>query len=387
MAETGRPARTLSIDLVRGAVMVLMVLDHARDFYFGFRPEPTNLEQTSVILFVTRWVTHFCAPVFVFLAGTSAYLYGRRHGKDRITNYLLTRGAWLVVLELTIVRLGWIPELGYHFSVLQVIWAIGWSMIVLALLSRLPLSVVLAVAAAIVAGHNLLDRFDADDHGAWQSLWLLMHKRGVLHPTPDRFVFVMYPLLAWFGVIALGYAFGSIFDRPVEERRRLMLRIGLAATAGFFVLRALDVYGDPSPWSAQPRGAVFTVLSFFNCTKYPPSLLFLLMTLGPAILCLRALENVDASSWVAPLAVFGRVPLLFYVTHLYLLHYTAAPISFMKFGPSAFTPPPTGHGASAEFPLYAAYLAWLTALLLLYPLCRWFSRLKARRQDWWLSYL
>jgi uncharacterized membrane protein len=298
----------------------------------------------------------------------------------------LSRGAWLVLLELTIVRLGWIPELGYHFSVLQVIWAIGWSMIVLALLSRLPLAVVAAVGGLIVAGHNLLDRFDGADHGAWEPLWLLLHKRGPLEPVPQHVVFVMYPLLAWFGVIALGYAFGSIFDRTPEERQRIMLRIGSAATAAFVVLRALDVYGDPAPWSSQPRGAVFTVLSFFNTTKYPPSLIFLLMTLGPAILCLRALDRVETPAVLAPLAVFGRVPLLFYVAHLYLLRYTAAPISFMRFGPTAFEPPP-GHGASAEFPLYAAYLAWATALLLLYPLCLWFSRLKARRRDWWLSYL
>jgi uncharacterized membrane protein len=386
MAEPGRPPRTQSIDLLRGAVMVLMVLDHARDFWFGFRVEPTNLEKTSVILFITRWVTHFCAPVFVFLAGTSAYLYGKRHGKEGVTTYLLSRGAWLVLLELTIIRLGWIPELGYHFSVLQVIWAIGWSMIVLALLSRLPVTAVAAIGAIIVVGHNLLDRFDGDDHGAWQPLWLLMHKRGVLEPVPNHVLFVMYPLLAWFGVIALGYAFGSIFDRPAEERRRLLLRIGLGAIAAFLVLRAPNLYGDPSPWSVQPRGAEFTVLSFFNCTKYPPSLLFLLMTLGPALLCLRAVDEAEVPAWVAPLAVFGRVPLLFYVAHLYLLRFTAAPISFMKFGPNAFLPPP-GHGASAEFPLYAAYLAWLTALLLLYPLCRWFSALKARRKDWWLSYL
>jgi uncharacterized membrane protein len=386
MQEPGRPARTLSIDIVRGAVMALMVLDHARDFYFGFRPEPTDLTKTSVILFVTRWVTHFCAPVFVFLAGTSAYLYGKRHGRDGVTTYLLSRGAWLIVLELTIVRLGWVPELGYHFSVLQVIWAIGWSMIVLALLSRLPLAAVIGTGALIVAGHNLLDRFDNGDMGAWRPLWLILHKRGVVEVAPEHVLLVMYPLFAWFGVIALGYGFGALFDRSTDERRRITLRIGLAATLGFFVLRAIGAYGDPSPWSTQPRGAVFTILSFFNCTKYPPSLLYLLMTLGPALLCLYAVERVDGSRWLAPLAVFGRVPLLFYVAHLYLLRYTAAPISRMRFGPNAFDPPP-GHAASAELPLFVAYAAWVTALFLLYPLCRWFSQLKAQRRDWWLSYL
>ncbi len=366
--------------------MVLMVLDHARDFFFGFKPDPTDLVHTNVLLFATRWVTHFCAPVFVFLAGTSAYLYGRRHGRDGLFKYLVTRGAWLVVLELTVIRSGWIPELGYHFAVLQVIWAIGWSMIFLALLSRLPVAAVAAVGAIIVGGHNLLDQFDASDHGVWQLLWLLFHKRGILHPAPDLMVFVMYPLLAWFGVIALGFAFGSLYERPADERRRLLLRIGLGATAAFFLLRGLNIYGDPSPWSAQPRGAIFTVLSFFNCTKYPPSLLFLLMTLGPAVLVLYGVERIEEAPALAPLAIFGRVPLLFYVAHLYLLRYIAAPISFARFGAGAFEPPP-GHGASAELPLFTVYLAWLTALVLLYPLCRWFSALKARRQDWWLSYL
>jgi len=363
-----------------------MALDHARDFFFGFRPEPTHLAETDVVLFFTRWVTHFCAPMFVFLAGTSAYLYGRRHGRERVTTYLLTRGIWLVLLELTIVRLGWIPDFGYHFTVLQVIWAIGWSMIVLAALSRLPLGAIVAIGTLIVAGHNLLDRFDHDDLGALRPLWVVLHTRGRLEPLPNHQLFVAYPLLPWIGVIALGFGFGMLFDRLAEERQRLTLRIGLAATIGFIVLRVINVYGDPSPWSVQPRGAVFTALSFLNCTKYPPSLLFLLMTIGPGLLCLYAVERIQASAWLAPVAVFGRVPLLFYVTHLFLLRYTALPISVMRFGKSAFMPPP-GHAGSAELPLYGAYAAWLVALVLLYPLCRWFSALKARRRDWWLTYL
>src|SRR5260221_1604871 len=209
MTEPERQSRALSIDLVRGAVMVLMVLDHARDFYFGFGRSPTDLATTDVVLFLTRWVTHFCAPVFVFLAGTSASLYGLRHGKDSIPRYLLTRGLWLIVLELTLVRFAWIPDPGYHFTVLQVIWAIGWSMIVLAGLSRLPLAAVTAVGALIVAGHNLLDGVDGSALGAWQPLWILLHKRGVLEPDPHHKLFVSYSLLPWFGVIALGYAFGS----------------------------------------------------------------------------------------------------------------------------------------------------------------------------------
>jgi uncharacterized membrane protein len=237
-----------------------------------------------------------------------------------------------------------------------------------------------------VIGHNLLDGVDHADLGPARPLWTILHARGVLEPVADHKVLVSYPILPWIGVICLGYGFGAVVDRPMDERRRLMLRIGLATTAAFVVLRAINVYGDPSPWSSQPRGAAFTVLSFLNCAKYPPSLLFVLMTLGPAIVALFALDGVANSPWLAPVAVFGRVPLFFYVAHLFLLRYTSAPISFMRFGASAFRPPP-GHAGSAEFPLYSAYVVWICALLLLYPLCHWFARLKARRTDWWLTYL
>jgi len=379
-----RAERTRSIDLLRGGVMVLMVLDHARDFFVGVGPGPTDLATTTVPLFLTRWVTHFCAPVFVLLAGVSAQLYAHKRGLPAARRFLLTRGLWLVLLELTIVRFAWIPDPFYHFVLLQVIWVLGWSMVVLAGLSYLPRSAVLVVGAVIVLGHNALDRFDRGNFGQLEPVWNLLHERAMLTFSGRR-VFVSYPVLPWLGVAALGFGLGGWYQKPAPERQRLLLRCGALAALGFVLLRAVNIYGDPHPWSAQARGSVFTVLSFLNTQKYPPSLAYLLMTLGPALVVLALLERVPARSW-QPIVTFGRVPLFFYVAHLYLLRFTAAPLAFARWGPSAFKPPP-GHAGSPGLPLWTAYLALILAILLLYPACRWFARKKAESRSPWLSYL
>jgi uncharacterized membrane protein len=386
LAKPAPAGRTIAIDVLRGAVMVLMVLDHARDFFFGLRVRPTDLAVTTVTLFITRWLTHFCAPVFVFLAGTAAQRYGARHGPERATRFLLGRGLLLIVLELTVIRLCWIPDLGYHFTLIQVIWVLGWSMLALAGLSRLPHRVVLVVGAIIVGGHNLFDGVSAASFGALAPLWKILHQPGMLQLAPGHAVFVSYPLMPWVGLMALGFVFGSLFDRPLEQRRRIMLQLGLGAVAAFIVLRATGIYGDPRPWSHQSRGPVFTFLSFINCEKYPPSLSFLLMTLGPALCALAALDGREPARGMRVLAVFGRVPLLFYVAHLALLRYASAPLALSRFGPGALAPPP-GHAGSPELPLWTAYAAWAAALLLLYPLCRWFAALKQRRPDSWLRFV
>lgn len=379
-----RVERTRSIDLLRGGVMVLMVLDHARDFFVGVGPGPTDLATTTVPLFLTRWITHFCAPVFVLLAGVSAQLYANKRGLPAARHFLLTRGLWLVVLELTIVRFAWIPDPFYHFVLLQVIWVLGWAMVVLAGLSYLPRRAVFLVGAVIVLGHNALDRFDRGNFGQLEPAWNLLHERAML-TWGSRRVFVSYPVLPWLGVASLGFALGGWYQRPAPERQRLLLRSGVVATLGFVLLRAVNVYGDPQPWSQQARGGVFTVLSFLNCQKYPPSLAYLLMTLGPALIVLALLERVPARSW-QPVVTFGRVPLFFYVAHLYLLRFTAAPLAFARWGPSAFQPPP-GHAGSPGYPLWTAYLALVVAILILYPACRWFAQKKAETRSAWLSYL
>jgi len=379
MAERAR-----SIDALRGTVMVLMVLDHARDFFVGFGGSPTNLATTSVVLFFTRWVTHFCAPVFVLLAGTAAYRHSRKHGLAATRRFLWTRGLWLVFLELTIVRFAWVPDPFYHFSFVQVIWALGFAMLALSALIRLPVSAVLAIGALIVLGHNALDPLDARHFsGPLDIVWDFLHRPASLH-FAARSLFIAYPVLPWVGVIAIGFALGQLFDLPEAERRRWLLGLGLGALATFVALRASNLYGNPAPWSVQPRGPVFTFLSFLNCEKYPPSLCYLLMTLGPALLVLRVFETTLRST--PTLELFGRVPLFFYVAHLYLLRFSAAPLAAMRFGSSAFQPPP-GHAGSPECRLWVGYLAWALAILLLYPLCRWFARKKSHSRAWWFSYL
>jgi uncharacterized membrane protein len=380
-----RAERTRSIDLLRGGVMVLMVLDHARDFFVGVGPGPTDLATTTVPLFLTRWITHFCAPVFVLLAGVSAQLYAQKRGLPAARRFLLTRGLWLVLLELTIVRFAWIPDPFYHFVLLQVIWVLGWGMVVLSGLSYLPRRAVFLVGALIVLGHNALDRFDRGSFGQLEPVWNLLHERAMLKLDGSHRVFVSYPVLPWLGVASLGFGLGAWYQKPAAERQRLLLRGGALATLGFVVLRAINIYGDPQPWSGQARGFAFTVLSFLNCQKYPPSLTYLLMTLGPALIVLALLERVPTRSW-QPIVTFGRVPLFFYVVHLYLLRFTAAPLAYARFGPSAFAPPP-GHAGSPGLPLWTAYLALVLAILLLYPACRWFARKKAESRSPWLSYL
>jgi len=385
----GRP-RNRAIDALRGIVMVLMVLDHARDFYFGpMRVRATDLTVTTPLLFYTRFVTHFCAPVFVFLAGTSAFLYGARTSRSELSRFLVARGALLVLLELTVVRLCWIPDPFYRFTLLQVIWALGWSMILLAALVHLPGSVSLAVGVLIVAGHNLLDAFHARDFGALGWVWSLLLERGSWEPLPGHRVVISYPILPWFGVMVLGHAFGAIVRLKAAQRRARTLRLGLLACCAFAVLRAWNTYGDPVPWSLQPTAA-FSVMSFLNCEKYPPSLCYLLMTLGPALCLLSLLESqrVQVKAYrglVVRFATLGGVPLFFYIAHLVLLRYTSAPLAVVRFGASAFSPPP-GHAGSPEFDLWVAYLAWIVALLALYPLAAWFRRKKEQRPNSWLRY-
>ena len=395
-------ARVDSVDLLRGLVMVLMLLDHTRDFVHrdALFFDAANLERTTPALFLTRWVTHYCAPVFAFLAGTGAYLQLAR-GKTRaeLSRFLWTRGLWLMLLELTVVRC--VVAFNFDYAqfpgFLQVIWAIGVSMVVLAALIHLPLGAVAAVGVGIVALHNLADGVvvrgwagpGSEAPDALGALWMMLHQPGfiVVAGLP---VLVLYPVLAWIGVVAAGYAFGAVYGWVPERRRRFLVRLGLGMTAAFVVVRATNLYGDPSPWSAQKDG-VFTVLSFLNATKYPPSLLFLLMTLGPAILSLAWFERSGRGPVGRALVTYGRVPLFFYVLQWIVAHLFAIVFSLIAgksvahlFAfPGSIQPPPTGVG----FGLGVTYLAWVLGIALTYPLCRWFAGVKRRRTEWWWSYL
>jgi uncharacterized membrane protein len=379
-----------SVDLLRGLVMVIMALDHTRDFFHSGAAifDPTDLSKTTPALFFTRWITHFCAPTFVFLAGTGAYLsLSRGRTKKDLSRFLWTRGLWLVVLEWTLVRFGVTFDLNYRSGgFVQVIWVTGWSMILLAALIHLPLRAVAAFGLTLIVGHNLLDRFHAADFGAWRWLWMILHEQGPVGSPPGFTMFVIYPFIPWVGVMAAGYAFGQLLRLEEKRRRKVLLRLGLGLTLAFVILRATNLYGDPRPWSVQPRGSLYTFLSFINCAKYPPSLLFLLMTLGPAIALLPLFERARGAL-ARFLIVYGRVPLFYYLLHFYLLHILAVVFAIARYGKQASTFSALGLPPGYGYPLWVVYLVWASAVLALYFPCRAWARLKQRRPSAWLSYL
>lgn len=386
--------RLPSIDMLRGLAMVIMAIDHTRDFVhsaaMNFPPE--DLGRTTTAIFLTRWITHVCAPTFMLCAGLGAWLRLQRTGSmAELSRFLWTRGLWLVVLELTVVRFGFFFNVDYSVMFLLVFWALGMSMIALALLVRLPSAVLLAVSIGMILLHNLADGVSAARFGSFAWVWQVLHQQGLLLRKP--LVILAYPLVPWIGVMGLGFCLGQVYRLPPERRRPLLIRLGLGLTLAFLALRALNVYGDPRPWAVQGRPA-FTLLSFLNTTKYPPSLAFLLMTLGPAIACLGWLDSKTPSER-NPLLVFGRVPLFYFVMHLPLIHAVARVLTWFRHGavPFLFLPPPTVGSPRQAFPpdygwdLWVVYVVAAGVELALYPLCLWLSRLKRRRRDWWLGYL
>ncbi|MGZ9103397.1 MAG: DUF1624 domain-containing protein [Rhodoplanes sp.] len=380
-----RRARLASIDLLRGLVMILMALDHTRDFFGASGFNPRDVAEPA--LFLTRWITHVCAPVFIFLAGVSAYLYGvRERDVGAVSRFLLTRGLWLMLIEFTIVRMGWTFSLDLNHFTTQVIWVIGASMVVLAGLVYLPRWAIAAVALAMIAGHNLLDGVRAEHFGEAGFVWNLLHQPAVLRFGVETRLLALYPLVPWAGVMAAGYALGPVLQRDEASRRRWLAGLGLAATAGFVLLRATNLYGDPAEWTGQ-SGWLATALSFVNCEKYPPSLLYLMMTLGPALILLAAFENAHGrvARWIV---TFGRVPFFYYVVHIFLIHalavaYAAAVLGDASWLFGSFSGRPADYGLG----LPGVYAVWLFVVLTLYPLCRWFAVLKQRRGEWWWSYL
>ena len=387
-----RRVRIESVDLVRGIIMILMALDHVRDFFGALGANPTDLATTTPGLFLTRWITHICAPVFFLLTGTGAWFSGRRRSRNGLAQFLLTRGLWLILLELTVMRFLLQFNVDYTVTIITVLWALGWSMIVLAGLIYLPTWLIAVIGSVMIAGHNLLDSVQASSFGALAPLWNVLHGPGFLVNNEQHVVLVSYALIPWVGVTALGYVLGQLYHWDAERRRKWLLGLGLGLTAGFVILRFINVYGDPVPWSLQ-ESPVFTVLSFMNANKYPPSLLFLLMTLGPAMLLLRAFDG-GMPSWLRPVLVYGKVPLFYFILHFLLIHLLAVAAAWIRFGdvsglfqsPSLdrfpFTAPP---GWPASLPVL--YLIWAGVVLALYPVCRWYAGVKARQTDWWVSYL
>jgi uncharacterized membrane protein len=380
--------RIESVDVGRGVIMIIMALDHVRDYFSNPGFEPNDLSHTTVALFFTRWITHLCAPVFFLLTGTGAYLSLRKQSQSQLSRFLFTRGLWLIFLELVVVRcLGWQFNFDYHLTLLIVLWALGWSMIVLSALIYMPASWVTAFGVVLIAGHNLLDGIQSAN-----PIWSILHSPNMVWSNDQHFVFALYPLIPWVGVAAAGYGLGQIYKWAPERRKAFLSRLGLAVTGAFLVIRAINIYGDPFRWSAQ-KSAAFTMLSFLNTSKYPPSLLYLLMTLGPAMLFLRAVDG-GVPQWLRPVLVVGKVPMFYYLLHVPLIHVIAVIVCYAHYGQAhwMFESPsiedfpitrPPGWGYS----LPVVYLIWILVVVALYPLCKWYAGLRQRSSNPWLSYL
>jgi uncharacterized membrane protein len=395
LKTTSQSTRVPSLDFLRGLVMVLMALDHVR-MYFGFGTwyaEPTNLATTTALLFFTRWITHFCAPVFVFLTGTSAFLYGIKNREPKeIAWFLLTRGLWLVCAELVLVNFAWTFDITYSFRILQVIWAIGLSMITLSGLVFLPHTLIFAIGILLVFGHNLLDPIHVQGSSFPDMIWYTLHQPTSLFLNGARVNFV-YPLLPWLGLMALGYTFGAFYraDFAAERRKPWLWWMGIGLTLLFVLLRGLNLYGEPRPWQPQ-ESIVFTVMSFLNTTKYPPSLHFLLMTMGPALMFLSLVERWG-KRFAKLIIAFGRVPFFFYVVHLYVIH-ALAMLFLLTQGRAAgeyiLSAGEIQSGRLSNFglSLEAVYLIWIAVVVMLYPLCRWYQKIREEHPSaWWLRYL
>ncbi len=391
--NTTRAKRIKSIDMLRGLVMVIMALDHVRDYfhYDAFFYDPSDLSQTSVGIFWTRFITHFCAPVFVFLAGTSAFFVGQRRSKKELSIWLLKRGIWLVIAEVTIIKFAWMFKLDFSTVVLQVIWVLGIAMIFLAGFIHLPKKLNISLAILFVIGHNLFDSYSPTGPVS-SGIWTFLHIFGVI-PMGNITILSGYPMIPWVFVMLLGYHFGELYKPSygAEKRKKALIWLGLGMLLAFVIIRATNIYGDAIKWEVQDT-ASFTVLSFFNLTKYPPSLLFLLVTLGIPMIFLAFAENWRGklTEW---LVVIGRVPMFFYIIHLYVIHFFAL-LAAMATGFQAsdmvidlwitLQPELQGYG----FSLWVVYLIWLILIIALYPICKWYDGYKTRnRQYWWLSYL
>lgn len=389
--------RIESIDLLRGIIIVIMALDHARDYFhaYSYIYDPTDLQHTSVPIFLTRWITHYCAPVFTMLAGISACLYGMKNGRKALSWFLFTRGLWLIILEFVYVTLAWTFNPHYPGIIMQVIWALGFSMIALSLLIHLPRTVLLFIGLLIVFGHNALDGIHNTEHTAAGLIWSLLHQPSFSGYAVGPFNLIIgYPVLPYIGIISLGYCLGSLYASTVDAayRKRTLRNIGTGAILLFIILRFINLYGDAAHWSAQ-KNFLFTLFSFVNVTKYPPSLLFILMTLGPALLFLAYAEK-PLNKFTSKLIVFGKVPMFFYLLHIPVLHGMGVLAAVISGRPASdmvnFTTWVTANASlrGYGFSLPVVYLVWLLTMLLLYPLCLKFSIYKQQHQGTkkWLSY-
>lgn len=387
--------RIQSVDALRGLVMIIMALDHVRDFFhtgaMSFQPE--DLTRTTTALFLTRWITHLCAPVFALTTGVGAYLwFSRGRTIQQLSSFLWKRGLWLVLLDLVVVRFAMYFSLTSGLVILSVLWSLGWSMVVLGFLARLPMRAIAALSIAVIVLHNLTDGIQAAAFAGAAWVWTILHQPGLIR-LDGVIVLAAYPLIPWFAVVAAGFCCGPLLGMSSAQRRKWLVRGGLALTLAFIAIRYLNGYGDPQPWSMQET-PVKTLLSFLRCTKYPPSLDFLLMTLGPAMLIWAWFERQDFGKY-NPLIVFGRVPLFYFLLHLFVIHALTFVFAMARYGTMHFlwNPLPSLGGSAALYPtgfgydLPYVYMVWLLVVALMYLPCLYFAKLKERRKDWWLSYI
>jgi len=385
--------RITSVDLLRGAVMIIMALDHTRDFfhYDAQINNPLNLNSTTGILFFTRWITHFCAPVFVFLSGTSAYLQLARKSKKELSIFLITRGLWLILMELTIVNLVLTFNIYFYTFALETIWAIGISMVILGLVIWLPFEAILIIGLLIVLGHNSLDFYERKQTGQFSVVYNMLHRVG-FHPLGGKYnLLVLYPFLSWSGLMMLGYCLGKLLrNENASYRKRFLVITGLLTIVLFIVLRYINVYGDPFQWSKQSTG-FRTFLSFINSTKYPPSLFFIAMTIGPSLLLLAWWDDIQNGS-TKIVSVYGRVPFFYFVVHFFVLHISVMIFYFLKghsFGETMADPGIAKFVTRGEgFSLTTVYMIWLSVVVVMYPLSKWYDNYRMKHKEKkWLSYL
>ncbi|NER51305.1 MAG: DUF1624 domain-containing protein [Symploca sp. SIO1A3] len=367
--------------------MLLMALDHVRGFFSNPGFNPLDINQTNLPLFFTRWATHLCAPSFILIAGIAAYLsLKRRTSKKELSKLLLIRGVWLIFLDLTVISFAWTFAPGIF--IMGVLWVIGWSMIILAALIHLPIRSIAIIGIILIVGHNLFDGVQAENTGSLSWLWSFLHERKIFMPFPGIHFFVAYSLIPWVGVMAIGYALGKVFTFEKDQRLRWLRNLSFGLIFSFIVIRGINLYGDPEPWSLQSN-LTRTVLSFINCQKYPPSLTYLLITLGIALLLLYLLE-IKSFKFLQPLKLFGQFPLFFYILHLWLIHLAAIMLAFPKYGLRAVILPylnKSAMPANYGYDLHHVYIIWLIILMILYPLCHWFTNYKSQHKYWWLIFL
>ena len=387
--------RISSIDMARGLVMVIMALDHARDFFHAdaFVFDPTNLEKTTPVLFFTRFITHFCAPTFVLLAGVSVRISEERKTKQALSRFLLTRGLWLVLLEITVMRFSFFFNFYYDVTIFQVIWAIGISMVLLSAIIHLHFNSILILGFFITLFHDMLHAIKLQEGDPFLIPWTFIHQFNFIQLHDGVAAFVPYPFLPWFGIMLLGYCLGEWYRKDFDSalRRKYLVRTGIIALISFFFLRYFNLYGDPAPWSTQ-KNFIYTVMSFINVTKYPVSLLYTLLTVGPVLILLSWMEKMRTPV-LKPFIVIGRVPLFYYILHFFLLHGAALALYMIRTGKglseidfhfnAGFGGLPPGYGYS----LLGAYIAWICVVTFLYPFCKWYNQYKSTHKQAWLSYL